>query len=481
MTLLHRSAVERHFAGHIGKMAASARRDRSQILKTIKEKTAYAIFSHRWLDKGELTFQDLLKLESINVVGFRQLIQLHQSHQIELSDLCGSAILERAKVYSAEEEVKRDGWEMLEVMQKICACMSDEARYANGFVKLVMFCKAALQNQCHFVWLDTGCINKQSSAELEESIRSMFSWYRNSRICVVHLAETIAPHSMAEEPWFTRGWTLQELLAPKAIKFFSKSWSCLTRKPNDKISDSELGRPLWKIISDITQIPVDQLLNFEPGINSVRERMVWVSKRETTRVEDMAYCLIGIFNVPLSIAYGEGSMAFHRLQVELVQRSHDRGLFVWNGPNSSQSQLSSMFAARPAAFASKSLLTEGEEVTADPTYVLTNYGLRIMLSIYDVHCGEEEGKSRGWIGYKLKVRELEDISVVTQFPLKNEDVTIGILGNITGGKSIGIVLISLNIGSHRRQFKRIATSDVCEVIRKQRFKKWKEPELIFIE
>jgi hypothetical protein len=77
-----------------------------------------------------------------------------------------------------------------------------------------------------------------------------------------------------------------------------------------------------------------------------------------------------------------------------------------------------MFAARPAAFASKSLLTEGEEVTADPTYVLTNYGLRIMLSIYDVHCGEEEGKSRGWIGYKLKVRELEDISVVTQFPIK---------------------------------------------------------------
>ena len=488
MRLLHRSAVTQHLLptidemvnAYLAKSHCSTIQQEEYILQMVKEKTAYAIFSHRWLDKGELTFQDLSKLGSISVAGFRRLIESHHS---ELSVLCGTAILDQAKVYGAEENIERKGWEVLKEMQKICACMSDEARYASDFVKLVMFCEAASRHQCDFVWLDTGCIDKQSSAELEESIRSMFSWYRNSKICIVHLSETIAPHSMGLDPWFTRGWTLQELLAPKAIKFFSKSWSPLTAKPNDKIPDLELGCPLWEIISNITQIPVDQLLNFEPGINSVSERMVWVSKRKTTRVEDMAYCLIGIFNVPLSIAYGEGRMAFHRLQVEIVQRSHDRGLFIWNGPNSSQSPLNSMFAAGPEAFKCESLLTEGEDMagSADPTYALTNYGLRILLSIYDVQHVEEQSKYVGWITYKLEVQELEDIRVEAEFLIKNEKLTIGILGNIPGDKSLAIVLIPLNIGSHQRQFKRITTNDVCKVIRQPRFKKWKEPELIFIE
>jgi hypothetical protein len=296
---------------------------------------------------------------------------------------------------------------------------------------------------------------------------------------------------MALEPWFTRGWTLQELLAPKVIKFFSESWKPLTAKPNDKIPDSELGCPLWKIISDITQIPVDQLLNFEPGINSVRERMGWASKRETTRVEDMAYCLIGIFNVPLSIAYGEGRMAFYRLQVEIVQRSHDRGLFVWNGPNSLQSPLNSMFAVGPQAFACEFPLPEIEEdIATDPTYVITNYGLRMLLSIYDVCHIEEQPNSSGWVGfgywwryplYTLKVPELGDIQVEAEFPIQNEKLTIGMLGNIPGDKSLAIVLIPLNTASHQRQFRRLATNDICEVIRQPMFKKWKEPELIFIE
>jgi hypothetical protein len=287
---------------------------------------------------------------------------------------------------------------------------------------------------------------------------------------------------MGLDPWFTRGWTLQELLAPKAIKFFSKLWSPLTAKPNDKIPDLELGCPLWETISRFTQIPEDQLLNFEPGINRVNEMMVWASKRKTTRVEDMAYCLIGIFNVPLSIAYGEGRMAFHRLQVEIVQRSHDRGLFVWNGPSSSQSPLNSMFAAGPEAFKYESPLT-GEDTagSADPTYALTNYGLRMLLSIYDVRRVEEQSEDAGWIRYMLEVRDLEDIRVEAEFPIKHEKLMIGILGNIPGDKSLAIVLIPLNIDSYRRQFKRITTNNVCEVIRQPLIKDWKEPELIFIE
>jgi hypothetical protein len=492
MKLVHRSAVQKHVFHHIKEMVKvyfapqysnSPIQKREAILKAVKEKTAYAIFSHRWLVKGELTFQDLSKLESISAAGFRRLIKSHRS---ELNVLRGAALLEQAKVYSAEENVERNGWEVLKEMQNICAFMSDEARYASDFVKLVRFCEEASRRQCDFVWLDTGCIDKQSSAELEESIRSMFSWYRNSKICVVHLSETSSPYNMGQDGWFRRGWTLQELLAPKEIKFFSKRWKPITVKPNDKISDLELGRPLWKTISTATRIPVDQLLNFQPGINSVSERMVWASSRETTRIEDMAYCLIGIFNVPLSIAYGEGRMAFHRLQVEIVQRSHDRGLFLWNGLNSAQSLLNSMFAAGPEAFRSKSLLA-GEDIagSADPTYALTNYGLRILLSIYDMQRIEEQNhdRRRGVIGYKLKVQEFEDIGfeVDAEFPIENQKVTIGILGNIPGNKSLAIVLIPLNIGLYRRQFKRITTYNACEVIRQPRFKKWKEPELIFIE
>jgi len=279
---------------------------------------------------------------------------------------------------------------------------------------------------------------------------------------------------MAQDPWFTRGWTLQELLAPKVIKFFSRSWRPLTAKRNDKIPDAELGTPLWKTISEITRIPQDQLLNFEPGIINVRERMVWVSKRKTTRIEDMAYCLIGIFNIPLSIAYGEGPMAFHRLQVEIVERSHDRGLFAWNG---SPSLHNSMFAAGPEAFfpLEGSLLTSGEEVadSADPSYALTNYGLRIPLSIYDVkHIEALRGHDGAW---KLKVLGLGEIEVALEFLREDAKLTIGILGNTPGNISLAIVLISLEIGS--RRYKRMTT----DVIKLPSSNKWKAPKPIFIE
>jgi hypothetical protein len=279
---------------------------------------------------------------------------------------------------------------------------------------------------------------------------------------------------MPWDPWFTRGWTLQELLAPKAIKFFSQSWLPLTLKRNDKIPDAKLGVPLWKSIAEITGIPTVQLLHFEPGTISVRERMVWASRRKTTRIEDMAYCLIGIFNIPLSIAYGEGPMAFYRLQFEIVQRSHDRGLFAWHGSPSSHN---SMFAARPEAFfpLKGSLLTEEEEVTgSDPTYALTNYGLRIPLSIYDVQrMKRPRDESDGQWTYELKVPGLGEFKVAFMFEIPNAQYAIGILGNILRDGSLAIVLISL--GS--RRYKRMTTKDVIKLPSAR----WKAPEVIFIE
>ena len=470
MRLVHRSTIKTLIQPAIDRIAdgylTSPIQKKEYIKQMVKDETAYAIFSHRWLVEGELTFQDLFKLESINVAGLNLLINRPKS---ELKVLRGAGILYQAMVSTANGNAERNGSEVFRKLQEICDCLSGQDHCATDLVKLVKFCEAALRWQCNFVWLDTGCINQQSSAELEESIRSMFSWYRNSKICIVHLNETRTPYDMLRDEWFKRGWTLQELLAPKVIKFFSQSWRPLTAKRNDKIPDDELGIPLWNVISGVTGIAEGQLLNFEPGIIDVRKRMVWASKRKTTRIEDMAYCLIGIFNIPLSIAYGEGPMAFHRLQVEIVQRSHDRGLFAWNGSPSSHN---SMFAAGPEAFfpLEGSLLTTGGKVavSADPTYALTNYGLRIPLSIYDVV--KQGGK------YKLERLGME---VGLQLQTQGEKLSIGILGKGPGETSLAIVLklISTDTIGSQRQYARITTHDVIELPRSN----WKAPEVIFIK
>ena len=438
--------------------------------ENVKEATSYAILSHRWLPTGELKFRDFLKLKSLSLAGLSGLIESPEKLG-ELKELRGAAILKKAsEAYVPSPTGTRDGWEVLRNMEKIADFLSGKNHLAHDFVKLVKFCKVVRdhkkQYNCDYVWMDTGCINKDSSAQQEESIRSMFRWYQNSRICIVHLGETISAPDIQQggEPWFTRGWTLQELLAPKEIKFFTKSWLPLTTKPNDKIGDEELGIPLWKRISKITHIPEAQLLGqFEPGTDNVREKMVWASGRNTMRIEDMAYCLIGIFGVSLSIAYGEGKMAFYRLQVEILQSSHDHGLFTWNG---SPSFHNSILAAGPEAFAGPPLTVEKDPaVSADP-YMLTNCGLSIWLSIYGV---VKQGSKYGLEG-------LERIEVPPQ--IKDHRLMIGILGNSTAGrKSIAIMLES--VSSTNRQYKRITEHDVFELQHPDC--DWKPPERILIK
>ena len=275
---------------------------------------------------------------------------------------------------------------------------AEERRDFQDFVKLVEFFNISLKYGCNYVWFDSGCIDKSSSTELEESIRSMFNWYRNSEICIVHLADTTYLSDLPRDTWFTRGWTLQELLAPKRVKFFRKSWQHITLDSINNDKDSDLKIPLWQIISSITRIPLPTLLSdFTPGIDHARDAFVWVSNRKTTRVEDIAYCLIGLLGIPLSIAYGEGHMAFRRLQVDILQHSHDMGLFAWIGQPSAYN---SMLAEGPQCFSNPSPQShlkplsmpqaESQTVTNifrgfDPTYAFTNYGLRIPLSIYNVN------------------------------------------------------------------------------------------------
>ena len=224
----------------------------------IAEKTAYAIFSHRWLDVGELAFQDISKFNSLSVPGFRMLIDQKPDRKI----LRDTDILDQVNDYSIENPKNRhDRLKLLEVMKELCGVMTVAERHGcQDFVKLVEFFNISFKYGCNYVWFDSGCIDKSSSTELEESIRSMFNWYRNSKICIVHLADTTSFRTLRQDPWFTRGWTLQELLAPRRIKFFEKSWRHVTLDSINNDKDSELEVPsLWPIISSITRIPVPTL------------------------------------------------------------------------------------------------------------------------------------------------------------------------------------------------------------------------------
>lgn len=199
-----------------------------------------------------------------------------------------------------------------------------------GYEKISGFCNVAQEYGFSLGWMDTICINKDSSAELDESIRSMYQWYRDASICVTYLRHTTVDSnaesadelprdvldSMATDRWFTRGWTLQELLAPKQIKFYDKNWKKIHQCKNDKENPE-----IQKVITKVTTIQQEDIESFDPlqTHSSIIERMIWATKRQTTRGEDRAYSLMGVFGVQLSIAYGEGAeSAFFRLVEKII-------------------------------------------------------------------------------------------------------------------------------------------------------------------
>lgn len=211
--------------------------------------------------------------------------------------------------------------------------LRDEVRTKKGFAKISSTCSQALKDGHEYSWIDTCCIDKSSSSELSEAINSMFEWYKQSRICYVYMDDVRKP--AAEETaeaesshldrrllasrWFTRGWTLQELLAPDEIAFYDQNWSCL-----GSLSD------LASIVSSITRIP-SVILRKRRSLHqvSIAKRMSWASTRSTTRIEDEAYSLLGIFGIYMPLLYGEGRNAFVRLQKEIIQNSADHSMFVW--------------------------------------------------------------------------------------------------------------------------------------------------------
>ncbi|KAG1877533.1 hypothetical protein F4604DRAFT_1758062 [Suillus subluteus] len=218
-----------------------------------------------------------------------------------------------------------------------------------GIDKLQQFCKVARENQFRWAWSDTCCIDKTNNVELQESIISMFSWYRLSSVTIVYLSDVIDEESFRNSVWFTRGWTLQELIAPRLVWFYKKDW---TPYIDSKQNHKEDPRVV-KTISEVTSIDRTVLNQFVPGLrdvgsDEVKKRMSWLASRKTAKIEDMAYCMMGIFGVHMPVMYGERKNAFVRLQKEIMTLTDDLSLFDWVGE---PSELHSYFASHPSCFA----------------------------------------------------------------------------------------------------------------------------------
>lgn len=205
-----------------------------------------------------------------------------------------------------------------------------------GYKKVKLFCAEARKRRLAYVWADTCCIEKKSSAELSEAINSMYAYYNRATICYVYLHDVVSLKDFGQSSWFTRGWTLQELLAPSKLHFFNRKWDPLGSK-----------RQLAPEIERITGIPRKALQNFSPADFCVADKLSWSAKRTTTREEDCAYCLLGLFQINMPLLYGEGARAFQRLQEEIMKISTDMTIFLWQGPAVDSF---GMLASSPACF-----------------------------------------------------------------------------------------------------------------------------------
>ncbi|KAI9932591.1 hypothetical protein ASPWEDRAFT_122800 [Aspergillus wentii DTO 134E9] len=252
------------------------------------------------------------------------------------------------------------------------------AESKTSWSKVLGTCQQARKDEFEYVWIDNCCINKDSSAELSESINSMYRWYEKAEICYAYLADVpgnvdlnVDGSAFEKSRWFSRGWTLQELLAPSEVIFYSSDWIELGRKST--LSD---------ILSQITGVPEDILMHQRPlSSASVARRMSWAADRETTRLEDIAYCLMGIFSVNMPMIYGEGEKAFVRLQEEIMKSSDDQSIFAWTDTNASPTALRGLLASSPSDFARCGSVISYQDWEPRAPYAMTNRGLQIDLPI----------------------------------------------------------------------------------------------------
>ena len=194
-----------------------------------------------------------------------------------------------------------------------------------GFRKVKDACRVAKDRYpMYYIWIDTCCINKESSAELSEAINSMFMWYKNAVVCLAFLTDVKSnlgdvDTAFRASNWFTRAWTLQELLAPRNVEFFNNASELIGTKA-----------AMYGLIEEVTSIPRSALTNSDCIWQfEIPERMIWASGRKAPRKEDIANSLMGLHDVNIPILYGEGERAFTRLQEEIIRQVDTITILQW--------------------------------------------------------------------------------------------------------------------------------------------------------
>ncbi|KAI0393454.1 HET-domain-containing protein [Xylariaceae sp. FL0594] len=307
--------------------------------------------------------------------------------------------------WSAESHTWSDNEVSLDDMKDL-----SKAKQMKGFSKIRATCDIALEQGISYAWIDTCCIDASSSAELSEAINSMFAWYAGATVCYAWLCDyrhdpafdltdegiinsfksvTDEERGLSDpDPltstqieirlrisktlqkcrWFGRGWTLQELIAPARVEFHDQDWVHFGSKLQ-----------LAPILSWITGVdesvlkgsPLDQVL--------VGRRLSWAANRQTSRVEDMAYCLFGLLDINMPLLYGEGDKAFRRLQEEIVKSSNDLSIFAWTARLLDERPFRSLWASSPSEFKScQYLIRPAIEWNGGGEYGVTNRGLRTL-------------------------------------------------------------------------------------------------------
>ena len=201
--------------------------------------------------------------------------------------------------------------------------------------KLQMFCKIVRDAGLHWAWSDTCCINQADHNVLQEALVAMFRWYQGSAVTIIFLRGVRSPSrrgDLVRSNWNTRAWTFQEYHASKVVLFYNEDWTLYMNLdiPNHKESPEIISE-----MEEVTDISVRALMALRPGSNDIREKLRLASTRETTRVEDAAYSLLGIFSLSLSVVYGEGDRALGRLLAQLLTSSGDTSILAWSGKSGS--------------------------------------------------------------------------------------------------------------------------------------------------
>lgn len=242
-------------------------------------------------------------------------------------------------------------WEVEEISISDVQQEPQHWQHKKGALKVLMCISLARKLSFSYIWIDTCCIDKSSSAELSEAINSMFEWYLQSAVCIAYLADVDSMDSFAQNKWFTRGWTLQELVAPRKVQFYRSDWAYLGDQDSlisEIVKVTSIDRDLLLLSSSSSSLLWEDEKKYTLYSYSISERMSWASRRQITRPEDNAYCLLGLFDMNMPLIYGEGGeKTFFRLQEAILKKTDDHSILCYD-PNHAYSSLA--LASSPSLF-----------------------------------------------------------------------------------------------------------------------------------